>query len=177
MNRKRQAAGKEALMIGIGISTGEVISGNIGSRKRMDFTVIGDDVNISQHLEKINRLYGTEILISESTLQKTKDMFVVRFLDEVLFKNRKKPVRIYEVLGEAGYQLSLSEEKFCEALTLYHKQNFAKAKKLFAQGAKEDRPCQVFLSRCSHYLDNPPPENWNGTWVETSPDMGSGFYS
>lgn len=171
-NRRRVQTGREPLMIGIGISTGEVISGNIGSRKRMDFTVIGDDVNISQHLEKINRLYGTEILVSESTFLETEGKFVVRFIDEVLFKGRKKPVRIYEVLGEAGYRLSASQEKFCEALALFRQRKFAGAKRLFAQGAGEDRTCQVFLSRCSFFQKNPPPDDWDGIWVEATPNDG-----
>jgi adenylate cyclase len=166
LNERRTAADLEPLRLGIGISTGEVISGNIGSRKRMDFTVIGDDVNISQYLEKLNKDYGTGILISEATCRELNERFVVRLVDEVLFKGRKRPVRVFEVLGEKGYQLSLDQDKFNNALTLYRERKFEAASLLFLQGAATDPPCKVFLSRCHTFLKNPPPHDWKGIWVE-----------
>ncbi len=166
LNKLREKAGKRLIRIGVGISTGEVLSGNIGSEKRMDFTVIGDDVNISQYLEKINKQYGTGILISEATNRELGDHFVTRLIDRVLFKGKKKPVQVFEVLGECGYELTTAEQNFGQGLKLYREGKFLKALSVFAEAADNDPPCRVFLDRCQYFLKNPPPPEWNGVWVE-----------
>lgn len=167
LNKQRKKSGKSQIHIGVGISTGEVLSGNIGSEKRMDFTVIGDDVNISQYLEKINKRYGTGILISEATNRELGNHFVTRPIDHVLFKGKKKPVQVFEVLGERGYELKPMEQHFTKGLNLYREGKFLKALSVFAEAADNDPPCRVFLDRCQYFLKNPPPAEWNGVWVET----------
>lgn len=167
LKNRREKAGKEIFDIGIGISTGEVLSGNIGSEKRMDFTVIGDDVNISQYLEKLNKQYGTSILISESTNDDLGDHFVTRLIDRVIFKGKKRPVSVFEVLGEKGYKLSQVEEVFCQGLSLFHKGEFLKALSLFAGAAESDSPSRFFLDRCQYFIKNPPPPDWDGLWVDS----------
>lgn len=166
MNRRRETAGKWPINIGVGISTGGVVSGNIGSEKRMDYTVIGDDVNISQYLEKINKQYGTSILISESTNRELGGAFVTRPIDHVLFKGKKKPVQVFEVLGEKGYELTSAEQNFGRGLKLYREGKFLKALSVFAEAADTDPPCRVFLDRCQYFLKNPPAPEWNGVWIE-----------
>jgi adenylate cyclase len=167
LNVYREKIGKAPVYIGVGVSTGEVLSGNIGSEKRMDFTVIGDDVNISQYLEKINKQYGTGVLISESTNRELGDHFVTRLIDQVLFKGKKKSVQVFEVLGEKGYCLSPAEENFCQGLMLYREGKFLKAISLFAGAVDKDPPCRIFLDRCQYFLKNPPPDDWSGVWVDT----------
>lgn len=167
-NEQRRLSGLETIHIGVGICTGEVIAGNIGSKQRMDFTVIGDEVNISERLEKLNKRYKTEILISESTCKEIKGHFCTRLIDKVLIKGKLKPVEVFEVLGEHDYKLSPDQIKFTEALTLYRKRNFSKAGRLFAEGIKTDPTCEVFLSRCRNFTKNPPPPDWDGLWVESS---------
>lgn len=166
-NEKRLISGLEPIQIGVGICTGEVIAGNVGSKQRMDFTVIGDEVNISERLEKLNKRYRTEILISESTCKEIKDNFRIRLIDKVLVRGKMKPVEVFEVLGEQSYKPSPDQMKFTEALTLYRQGNFSTAGQLFAEGVKTDPTCEVFLSRCRNFIENPPPPDWNGLWVES----------
>jgi len=164
-NARREIEGKRSVRVGFGISTGEVISGNIGTEKRMDFTVMGDDVNISTYLEKLNKEYGTGILISESTNRELGEHFVTRMIDQVLFKGRKHPVLVFEVLGGHDYRLSPAEEGFCQGLALYRRREFLKASGLFARFVDSDPPCRVFMDRCLYFLENPPPDDWDGLWV------------
>ena len=132
----------------------------------MDFTVIGDDVNVSFYLEKQNKIFGTKILISESTKIETSGFFTTRLLDQVVFKGKTKPVRIYEVLGDKSCCLTEYQENFNHGFDLYQKRCFSEARKLFSELSEKDPPSRVFLNRCLHFLKNPPPPNWNGVWVD-----------
>jgi adenylate cyclase len=165
MNDIRRQKGLPLISIGIGICTGEVISGNIGSEIRMDYTVIGDGVNIASRLESLNKFYNTGILISDTTNQELEGAFTTRLIDEVVVKGKSKPILIYEVLGSAGAVLSPAQQCFVRGLELYRQGAFAEAAECFAGGQADDPACEVFLARCAHLLQNPPGDNWDRIWI------------
>ena len=165
LNERRQKAGKRQIRIGIGINTGEVVSGNIGSEKRMEFTAVGNTVNIASRLEGLNNQYGTDILISESTFLEIGDEFVTRAIDHVRVKGKMEPVQVYEVLGLRGFRLSAAQESFGAGLALYRAGEFSKACEAFREGAAYDPPSRIFLERCLHFLAKPPPAPWDGLWT------------
>lgn len=165
-NTERVKKGLNLVEMGIGICTDEVISGNVGSEKRMDFTVIGDGVNISSRLESVNKDYGTKILISDSTYQEIRDLFETRLIDHVVVKGRKKPVRIYEVLSEKG-RWEGDTESFKKGFELYQGRDFKGAMTHFKKGSQHDPPCRTFLERCRYFIEKPPPPDWDGVWGST----------
>jgi adenylate cyclase len=173
LNLRRHTTGQEPIDIGVGISTGEVLSGNIGSEKRMEFTVIGDDVNVASRLEHLNKAYGTTILISESTWKAVYAEFVTRPIDCVLIRGRQQPLHIFEVLGDQRYRLTPAQLYFCQGFDAYRSQDFLKARELFSRGADYDRPCQTFVARCDYFLAHPPGSDWDGVWRATEEHQGN----
>lgn len=174
-NDRRAAEGKVTLNIGIGLNTAEVVVGNIGSLKRMDYTVIGDGVNLAARLEGANKMYGSNILISEFTKAKLQDSYVMREADLIRVKGKKKPVAIYEVLDfhtpESFPHRGEVLELFTEGLSLYRKSDFTAAQQVFGQAAllnPADRMSALYVERCALFLAEPPVGEWDGVWVMTS---------
>ncbi len=158
------------IKIGVGINTGEMIAGNMGSSLRFDYTVIGDAVNLSSRLEGTNKEYGTEIIISESVYGQVKSEFVCRQLDLIRVKGKVEPIMIYEVLGEKGEDFAFIQP-FEAGLTLYRNNDFALAIKKFEEVLKikpEDAPAKLLLSRCGEYIKNPPSPDWGGVYDRSS---------
>lgn len=162
-NAHRAAAGLPRVRVGVGINTGEIISGNIGSEKRMDYTVIGDTVNIAARLESLNKQYGTQILISEPTRDHIGDAFTLIEVDRVMLMGKTRPTRIYEVVGDRSYELSALDHIFCDGLHAYQGRDFARAREIFSRGDGDLR-CLAYGRRCERLVARPPREDWDGVW-------------
>jgi adenylate cyclase len=145
------------LEIGIGINTGSMIIGNMGSKDRFSYTVIGDEANLGARLEGANKDFQTRILISEATWQQVKDEIAARELDVVTFRGMARPVRVFEVVGTRPLPSEEARrlEQFAAGLAAWRRERWAEAESLFEQvlaAAPDDRPSQLYLERCRQHL-------------------------
>ncbi|MBU0954591.1 MAG: adenylate/guanylate cyclase domain-containing protein [Spirochaetes bacterium] len=170
--KKRSAEGLPVVKIGIGINTGEVVFGSVGARDRMDFTSIGDTVNLAARLEGANKAYGTRSLISEAVYNKAKENFLCREIDLITVKGKNQPVRIYEILAETSQagkaQLALAPA-FEKGLALYRRRDWEKANTVFAKCAEKlnDEASKVYIDRVKHFAEREPEESWDGVFRMT----------
>jgi adenylate cyclase len=160
-----QEAGQAPLSLRIGVNTGEVIVGNIGvTGKKMEYTAIGDNVNLASRLESINKLYGTRLLISEATLSLLPpDKYHLRCVDAVRLKGKDRATEIYEVASRTNPVFAPYEE----ALNHFRQRRFVAAEALFAdlEERYNDPPSRLFRKRCADYIANPPAEDWDGAFT------------
>ncbi|HLO88709.1 MAG TPA: GAF domain-containing protein [Nostocaceae cyanobacterium] len=171
-NRRRIIQAQPQIRIGIGISSGEVVSGNIGSHKRMDYTVIGDGVNLSSRLEGVTKEYGCDIIISEFTYDLCSDRIWTRQLDKIRVKGKNQAVNIYELIGERSHPLDEKTEEFLfnyhTGRTAYLSREFNLAIACF-EAAKRlcptDIAVNIHLERARNYQQTPPPASWDGVWT------------
>jgi adenylate cyclase len=168
LNQAWLAEGKPAFFTRIGLNTGEVIVGNMGSDERLNYTAIGDPVNLASRLEGINKTYKTQIIISHNTFELCKNEIEARILDFAQVKGKAEVIAIYELLAEKGDIATVDKEfylQFSLAVQLYRSQHWDEAVEQFQQlSAKrpDDYPSEIFLKRCLKFKSDPPPEHWNG---------------
>lgn len=171
LNRRFQDQGRPSLKTRIGLNTGKAVVGNIGSEKRFNYTIIGDEVNLASRLEGANKQYGTYLMISHSTYVLVKDLFLTRELDNLRVKGKERPVKVYEVLGPLGdgnaSDLMEMLECYNRGLSAYGKRRWEEALGLFekALGVKSgDGPSLTYVDRCRYFINNPPNEDWDGVF-------------
>jgi len=175
LNRARKDDGKKPIDIGIGLNTDLVVTGNIGSPKRMDYTLIGDGVNLAARLESACKQYGTHILISDNTFERLHGTYRIREIDRVVVKGKTEPVGIHEVLdyhdNETFPNLMEAVSYFKDGLAHYRQGKWDAAIKAFKKVLtlnRDDMPSQMYIERCEFLKKNPPGHDWNCVWVMKS---------
>ncbi len=167
LQKKWKKEGIPSFDIGIGLNSGDAIVGNMGSSNRFDYTAMGDNVNLASRMEGLNKIYGTNIIISGKTHKIIKEKFETRKLDAVKVKGKKKSILIYELLSQKD-RLSTKQKDFVRfyetGLELYFKREWKPAIKSFQEALKliENNASQVLIDRCQEFLKNPPPRDWEG---------------
>ena len=169
LQEKWESEGRPKLEIRIGVNSGFAAVGNMGSEKRFDYTVMGDNVNLASRLEGINKIYGTNIIISESTYEHVNQLILCRELDLVRVKGKTKPVKIYEVLGKhnGNPELQSLVHLFEKALAAARERDWDVALAIFKEVHErfpDDKPTALYLDRITEARHNPPEADWDGVF-------------
>ena len=162
---------RDEIFFRAGLSSGPVVVGNMGSESRMNYTAMGDVMNLGARLESANKQFGTRVLVSESTVAAAGDAYCFRCIDRVRVKGKDVGVSIYELVGPAD-RLSTERRRvldiFAGAFELYQQRQWDAAEDRFAEAADmEDEPARRFVDRCRAYRKSPPPEDWDGVFTLT----------
>lgn len=177
LNRKWVYEKKPEFLTRIGIHTGEAIVGNIGSSERMNYTILGNSVNLASRLESANKLYGTNIIISDTTVKCLHDHAVVRPLDMIEIAGKDGVAPIYELVALKNADPlvlpSTAQIKFCDEFTkgfrYYLERRWDEAITIFKHlliTFGRDEPCELYIKRCEMFKESPPPSNWNGISID-----------
>ncbi len=171
LNLRRRELGQKSIAIGIGLNTDSIVSGNIGSPKRMDYTVIGDGVNLASRLEGACKEYSAQILCSENTYKKLRGSYRAREIDRVIVKGKTQPIAVYEILDfhtdETFPNLPEALNAFRGGLKYYRGGEFDRAAGQFREVLAlnpRDKLSETYISRCEYMKANPPNGEWDGVW-------------
>jgi adenylate cyclase len=170
LNARWSAAGLPRVRMRVGLNTGDVVAGNMGTATVFNYTVIGDTVNLASRLEGVNKAYGTGIIIGERTRAEAGDGFVFRELDAIRVQGRAQPVSIHELVGLSGEVPAAKAEMiraYTRGLACYRAQDWAGARDAFTAALAvepHDRPSAVMRERAAEYVANPPGDGWDGVY-------------
>lgn len=163
LNRRLLEQGFPELHTRMGLASGPMVVGNMGSVKRFDYTMMGSDVNLASRLEGVNKVYGTGILIADSTRKQIPENIVCREIDTVMVVGQKIPVTVWEPCLQEHEWFA----RYSEALGLYRQGSFEKALEIFGSNT-DDPPSAEMARRCGSFIEKGAPENWSGVWVLSS---------
>jgi adenylate cyclase len=173
LNQKWEAEGRKRISIGIGLNTGEVNVGNMGSDKRLAWTVMGDNVNLASRLEGMTKQYRCSVIISENTYRQVSNQFACRELDKILVKGKSQPVTIYELMAPMAERFRFEPllSRFDDALAAYRTHDWRDAAGKLGELLTEfpdDGPTQILLQRCLEFMQEAPEPDWDGVYVMKS---------
>ena len=173
LNAKWKAEGRRTISIGVGLNTGPVNVGNMGSDKRLAWTVMGDNVNLASRLEGMTKEYRSRIIISEFTFRQVAHQFVCREVDKIRVKGKNQPVTIYELMAPIEDHARFSDllSRFEDALAAYRTQDWRHAAGKFGEllaAYPDDGPTQILLQRAMEFMEESPEPDWDGVYVMKS---------
>jgi class 3 adenylate cyclase len=161
--------GLPPLQVGVGINTGPMVVGNLGSSRRFTYTALGDHVNLGSRVEQLNKIYGTHVLITENTFEQLDGGFNTRPIDLVRVKGKQTAVQVYELISSgSGDGENWFRAEFEEALAAYRGRHWEDAFRRFtaiASRAPEDGPTRLYVERCLTMLNRPPSAEWDGAYI------------
>ena len=174
MRKTLKEQGRPNMTVRMGVNSGPMVVGNMGSAQRMDYTIMGDAVNLAARLEGANKFYTSGTMLSDATYQQAKDAIEARMLDVVRVVGKKEPITIYQLLERKGAlspEMTALVASYDHAREAYKAKDFAEALKRFEKTLEmdpTDGPTQTYVERCKEYLENPPPADWDGVFQFTS---------